>query len=118
VNSDPHRGQPILRRGPDPATARLTILCVHGRGASAADILAGAQRYATDRASQDPKYTRYPTTWLNQECWTDEPAPDPALRLFEVHDGGAPRTEGRRLNQCDSKIASFRENCRKMGIGS
>jgi hypothetical protein len=86
--------------------------------APAADILAGAQRYATDRASQDPKYTRYPTTWLNQECWTDEPAPDPALRLFEVHDGGAPRTDGRRLNQCDSKIASFRENCRKMGIGS
>jgi predicted esterase len=36
---DPHRGQPILRRGPDPERARLTVICVHGRGAAASDIL-------------------------------------------------------------------------------
>jgi predicted esterase len=39
MTTDPHRGQPIVRRGPDPAQARLTVVCVHGRGASAADIL-------------------------------------------------------------------------------
>jgi len=39
VNDDPHRGQPIVHRGPDPAAARLTAILVHGRNASASDIL-------------------------------------------------------------------------------
>ncbi|HMF99542.1 MAG TPA: dienelactone hydrolase family protein [Vicinamibacterales bacterium] len=37
--ADPHGDQPIRRRGPDPARARLVVVCVHGRGATAADIL-------------------------------------------------------------------------------
>ena len=37
--ADPHRDQPIRRRGPDPAHARLVVVCVHGRSATAADIL-------------------------------------------------------------------------------
>jgi predicted esterase len=45
VNSDPHRGQPIRHRGPDPASARLTVILVHGRGASAADILSLADEF-------------------------------------------------------------------------
>jgi hypothetical protein len=85
---------------------------------TAAELIAAAKRYAASRASEDPKWTLYASTWLNKERWTDEPAPDPTMRLFDVHEGGAPRTDVRRLNQCDSKIASFRENCRKMGIGS
>ena len=40
------------------------------------------------------------------------------MRLFDVHEGGAPRTDGRRLNQCDSKIANFYEYGRKVGIKS
>ncbi|HJZ75905.1 MAG TPA: dienelactone hydrolase family protein [Vicinamibacterales bacterium] len=39
MTADPHRGQPIRRLGPDPAHARLVVVCVHGRGATAADIL-------------------------------------------------------------------------------
>jgi predicted esterase len=39
VNLDPHRGQPIVHRGPDPAAARLTAILVHGRNASASNIL-------------------------------------------------------------------------------
>jgi predicted esterase len=42
MTTDPHRGQPILHRGPEPAAARLTVVCVHGRGASASDILSVA----------------------------------------------------------------------------
>jgi hypothetical protein len=65
---------------------------------SAADILAGAQRYATERASQDPKYTKYPSTWLGQECWLDEPGP---ARVID-QDGGNPVTphqaNGGRMN--------------------
>jgi predicted esterase len=37
--SDPHGGQPVLRRGPSPSRARLTAILVHGRGGSAADML-------------------------------------------------------------------------------
>jgi predicted esterase len=37
--ADPHAGQPVVSRGPAPADARLTIILVHGRGASADDIL-------------------------------------------------------------------------------
>ena len=39
TTSDPHAGQPVLRRGPAPRDARLAIIMVHGRGASAQDIL-------------------------------------------------------------------------------
>src|SRR5947208_5132899 len=38
-SSDPHGGQPILTRGPDPAVARATWVLVHGRGATAESIL-------------------------------------------------------------------------------
>lgn len=40
-------------------------------GAQVADILAGAKRYAAERAGEDPKFTAYPATWLNQRRWED-----------------------------------------------
>jgi predicted esterase len=39
VNTDPHRGQPIVHRGLSPEAARLTAILVHGRNASASNIL-------------------------------------------------------------------------------
>jgi hypothetical protein len=45
------------------------------RAALAAAILEGAKRYAKERAGQDAKFTRHPSTWLNGGCWEDEPAP-------------------------------------------
>jgi len=36
-------------------------------------IVEGAIRYARERAHEDPKYTKHPATWLNGECWGDEP---------------------------------------------
>lgn len=44
--------------------------------AAASDIIAGAERYRDDPARK-PEYTKHPTTWLNQGCWTDEPTPIP-----------------------------------------
>ena len=44
---DPHAGQTVLRLGPAPADARLTMICVHGRGASAEDILGLAAELRT-----------------------------------------------------------------------
>lgn len=43
-------------------------------GATAAEIIAGMRRYALERAGQDPRYTKHPSTWLNAGCWADEPA--------------------------------------------
>jgi phospholipase/carboxylesterase len=41
--SDPHRGQPMLTAGADLAQARAAMIMLHGRGASAADIIGIAQ---------------------------------------------------------------------------
>jgi uncharacterized protein YdaU (DUF1376 family) len=36
------------------------------------ELLEGALRYASEQAGQDPRYTKHPTTWLNNGCWADE----------------------------------------------
>lgn len=38
-------------------------------------IIAGAERYRAERQGKDSNFTAYPTTWLNQGCWADEPDP-------------------------------------------
>lgn len=35
-------------------------------------IMDGARRYAATRVKQDPVYTAHPSTWLNQERWSDQ----------------------------------------------
>jgi len=45
--TDPHAAQPVLRYGVEPAKARLAVICVHGRGASAGDILGVAAALGT-----------------------------------------------------------------------
>jgi hypothetical protein len=35
-------------------------------------IMAGVLRYAAERHSQDPKFTKHFATWLKAECWEDE----------------------------------------------
>lgn len=65
---DPHAGQPILSRGPAPAAARLVAILVHGRGASAEDILSLThQLRAKDVAYLAPQAaggTWYPHSFL------------------------------------------------------
>ena len=39
MTQDPHAGQPVRRKGPAPAQARLAVILIHGRGDSAAGIL-------------------------------------------------------------------------------
>jgi predicted esterase len=65
---DPHHGQPVLTFGPDPSSARLTMIMVHGRGASAEDILALAGELGTTDvaflAPQAADRTWYPYSFL------------------------------------------------------
>jgi predicted esterase len=67
--NDPHRGQPVLTLGPPPASARLTMIMAHGRGASAEDMLGlAAQFRTTDVAFLAPQAagrTWYPYSFLS-----------------------------------------------------
>src|SRR6185503_12602111 len=65
---DPHAGQPILHGGAAIADARLAAILIHGRGASAEDILGLAQELsAVDVAYLAPQAagnTWYPYSFL------------------------------------------------------
>jgi predicted esterase len=86
VNNDPHRGQPVLRYGPDPRAARLAIVAVHGRGASAADILSLVRELRVDDvafvAPDAAGHTWYPYSFLARIS-DNEPYLSSALRLLE-----------------------------------
>ena len=69
AKTDPHRHQPVLHRGPLPAAARLTMIMVHGRGASAEDVLSLAGEFQTKDvaflAPQAAGRTWYPYSFLS-----------------------------------------------------
>lgn len=66
--SDPHAGQPVRRLGPAPREARLAVILLHGRGASASDILGLARELALDDvcflAPEAAGHTWYPLSFL------------------------------------------------------
>lgn len=62
------------------------------KAAPAETIIEGATRYAAERARDDPKFTKHPATWLNGECWDDEPNL-PAIRGTNGHDSCSSRTD-------------------------
>jgi predicted esterase len=81
---DPHAGQPVRRLGPDPASARLVAIMVHGRGASAEDMLALAGELGTADvaylAPQAADNSWYPYSFLTPMD-KNEPWLTSALRL-------------------------------------
>jgi predicted esterase len=83
---DPHAGQPVLRRGPAPSEARLVVILVHGRGASADDILGLADEIdAPDVAYLAPEaagHTWYPYSFL-APLEENEPGISSALRALK-----------------------------------
>src|SRR5262245_2405384 len=66
--TDPHDGQPVLYYGAPIESARLVAICVHGRGASADDILGLAPELGADDvaylAPQAADRTWYPYSFL------------------------------------------------------
>jgi predicted esterase len=68
MNADPHRDQRVLHRGPAVKQARLVAIAVHGRGASAEDILALTDEFGTTEvaylAPQAAGNTWYPYSFL------------------------------------------------------
>jgi len=68
ATSDPHAGQRVLTAGPKPPDAALAMILVHGRGASAEDILSLADELQVDNvaylAPQAAGNTWYPYSFL------------------------------------------------------
>jgi predicted esterase len=84
---DPHANQPVLRAGAPLAEARLVAIMVHGRGASAEDILGVSQEFShrdvAYLAPQAAGNTWYPYSFL-MPIEQNEPGLSSALRLIET----------------------------------
>jgi predicted esterase len=84
VAADPHAGQPVLRSGPSPEDARLVAILLHGRGASAEDILGLAHQFNARNiaylAPQAAGSTWYPYSFLAPLA-QNEPWLSSALRV-------------------------------------
>jgi predicted esterase len=82
----PHQGQPVLRRGPSVASARLAVILVHGRGDSAAGILGLSDAFALPDvawvAPQAAGNTWYPYSFL-APIEQNEPGITSGLRVIE-----------------------------------
>jgi predicted esterase len=81
---DPHAAQPVLRFGPTPEDARIVAILLHGRGASAEDILGLAQQFTVRDvaylAPQAAGSTWYPHSFL-APLHQNEPWLGSALRV-------------------------------------
>jgi predicted esterase len=84
LDAHPHGGQAVLRRGPEPPDARLTMILIHGRGASAEEILTLADDLGTRDvaylAPQAAGHTWYPYSFL-VPTERNEPGLGSALRV-------------------------------------
>jgi predicted esterase len=84
VASDPHAGQPVLWSGASPKDARLAAILLHGRGASAEDILGLAGQFSARDvayiAPQAASSTWYPHSFL-APLQQNEPWLGSALRV-------------------------------------
>lgn len=83
---DPHATQPVLRRGPATAHARIAVILVHGRGDSASGILGLADEFQVSDvlwlAPQAAGHTWYPYSFL-APLEQNEPGLSSGLRVID-----------------------------------
>jgi phospholipase/carboxylesterase len=81
---DPHRNQPVLQRGKPLNAAKGAVVLLHGRGASADDILGLAQDFdlpeLANLAPEAAEHTWYPYSFLSPVV-QNQPWLDSALKL-------------------------------------
>jgi len=86
LSTHPHEHQPVLTLGPAPADARLAAILIHGRGASAEDILGLAHELVIPDiaylAPQAAGHTWYPYSFLSK-IDQNEPGLTSALLVIE-----------------------------------
>jgi hypothetical protein len=71
--------------------ARKAWIAALARGADPQHVVTAAAGYAKERDGEDPKYTKYPATWLNKGCYDDEPEEPRRGHLRAVGPPTAPR---------------------------
>lgn len=52
---------------------KIFLAVLRSQRATAQELTDAAKRYAAERANEPIKFTKHPATWLNGECWKDEP---------------------------------------------
>ena len=86
ASHDPHAGQPVLHAGRPIAEARIVAIMLHGRGASAEDILGLAGEFSAGDvaylAPQAANRTWYPYSFL-APIPQNEPGLSSALRMID-----------------------------------
>ncbi len=95
---DPHAGQPVLTAGAPPGEAKAAVLAVHGRGASAEDILSVTEQLNlsefTFYAPQAANRTWYPTRFLvpleSNEPWLSSALAALERTLGQIKSAGIP----------------------------
>ena len=85
VDREPHANAPLLRRGASVSDARLAVILLHGRGASAEDILSLAEQFGLDDvayvAPQAAGHSWYPYSFV-APIEQNEPGISSALRVL------------------------------------
>ncbi len=85
--ADPHHAQPVLALGAEIANARAAMILLHGRGASADDILGLAEHFMRDDvaylAPDAAGHTWYPYPFI-QPVERNEPYLSSALKLVDT----------------------------------
>ena len=70
----PHYPKRVSKGAARKAYARI----IKSKLATVEQLKLGAMRYAVNVTGHDPKFIKHPATWLNGECWLDEPDKQPA----------------------------------------
>ncbi len=99
MTSDPHRNQPVLKCGKELSEAAGAVVLLHGRGASAEDILGLAQEFnRSDLAYLAPQaagHTWYPYSFLapfdQNEPWLTSALNKIGDLIKEIVQAGIPR---------------------------
>ena len=72
-------------------------------------LIARAERYAAERAAENPFFTKYATTWLNGECWGNPSAPKPPVNGFNGSRSGPHRSYNDGILMGLAKVAGVRQ---------
>lgn len=74
------------------------------------EIMSGVRKYASEVAGKEPRFTKYPASWLNAGCWMDYEACAMTVAAIAL---GAPRAF--KCQEClQITIGTECAHCRRM----
>jgi hypothetical protein len=66
---------------------------------TAEEILAGVKRYAAECIGREAQFIKMPATWLNADCWLDEPERKPGATVVGFRKEFKPEPEGPKISE-------------------